>query len=472
MLREEGGLEYKTSIAETLITIIEENPDAKESGLAHLCEFIEDCEHTSLAVRILHLLGNEGPRTSNPARYIRYIYNRVILENATVRAAAVSALARFGALCDDLLPNILVLLARCQLDTDDEVRDRATYFRAILEQQHPAMNSQYILNGLQVSLSSLEKALHNYTLSTCAEPFDIKTVPVAPVEPVERRKSTSADLPGAKKSDKAPTATRHDMFVEKFAAIPEIVQLGPLFKSSQPAELTESETEYVVQCIKHVFPQHLLLQFECTNTLNDQLLEEVSIQLEPAEGYSVERILPCPKLEYNVPGTVYVVLATPPDMTDWVGTMSPTLKFIVKDCDPNTGEPDSDEGYADEYVLEDLEVSMCDFVQRAMKGNFSAAWEEMGAENELEDTYALSSMKTLEEAVKNIIQYLGLQPCERSDKIPEGKSSHALLLAGVFRGGIEVLVRAKLALSDGVNMQLTVRSQDPDVSELITATIG
>jgi hypothetical protein len=49
--------EYKTSIADTIITIIEENPEAKESGLAHLCEFIEDCEHTSLAVRILHLLG-------------------------------------------------------------------------------------------------------------------------------------------------------------------------------------------------------------------------------------------------------------------------------------------------------------------------------------------------------------------------------------------------------------------------------
>ena len=46
-----------------------------------------------------------------------------------VRAAAVSALARFGALCDDLLPNILVLLGRCQLDNDDEVRDRATYFK-------------------------------------------------------------------------------------------------------------------------------------------------------------------------------------------------------------------------------------------------------------------------------------------------------------------------------------------------------
>ena len=74
------------------------------------------------------------------------------------------------------------------------------------------------------------------------------------------------------------------MFVEKFAAIPEIAQLGPLFKSSQPAELTESETEYVVHCIKHVFAGHLVLQFDCTNTLNDQLLEGVTVHLELCEG--------------------------------------------------------------------------------------------------------------------------------------------------------------------------------------------
>lgn len=55
-------------------------------GLSHLCEFIEDCEHTVLATRILHLLGREGPRSHKPAKYIRFIYNRVILENAAVRA--------------------------------------------------------------------------------------------------------------------------------------------------------------------------------------------------------------------------------------------------------------------------------------------------------------------------------------------------------------------------------------------------
>ena len=31
-------------------------------------------------------------------------------------------------------------------------------------------------------------------------------------------------------------------------------------------------------------------------------------------------------------------------------TFTNTLKFMVKDCDPSTGEPD-EEGYEDEYVV-------------------------------------------------------------------------------------------------------------------------
>jgi len=471
MLRDEGGLDYKASIADTIITVIEENPEAKENGLAHLCEFIEDCEHTSLAVRILHLLGQEGPRTSNPARYIRFIYNRVLLENATVRAAAVSAMAKFGALCDDLLPNVMVLLSRCQMDADDEVRDRATYFKAILEQQEAALNSQYILNSLQVSVSSLEKALHSYTLSQAVEPFDIKTVPAAAVED-EKPSAPTGGLVSSKQAER-PTATRHDMFVEKLAGVPAIqaLNLGPLFRSSQPAELTESETEYTVAVIKHVFPTHVVLQFDCTNTLADQLLEKARVELELPEGWDQVLEVVAPRLEYNVGGTIYVVLSMPEEHSECVATIAANLKFTVKDCDPATGEPDSDEGYDDEYQLEDIEVTVADHVQRVMKGNFAAAWEEIGAENELEDTFSLP-FKTIDEAVKNIVTYLGLQPCERSDKVTEGRSSHSLLLSGVYRGGLEVLVKAKLALSEGVAMQLTVRSEDASVSEIMATAVA
>ena len=34
-----------------------------------------------------------------------------------------------------------------------------------------------------------------------------------------------------------------------------------------------------------------------------------------------------------------------------IGSCSATLKFTVKDCDPTTGEPDSDKGYEDDYVV-------------------------------------------------------------------------------------------------------------------------
>merc|ERR1711971_707490 len=454
MLRDEGGLDYKASIADTIITVIEENPEAKENGLAHLCEFIEDCEHTILSVKILHLLGQEGPRTANPARYIRFIYNRVLLENATVRAAAVSAMARFGALCDDLLPNVLVLLGRCQMDADDEVRDRATYFRAILEQHEASLNSQYILNNLQVSVSSLEKALRAYTLNQGgqSEPFDMKSVPAAAVEESKPASAAPGGLVSTKANSQQPTATRHDMFVDKLAGVAAIqaLNLGPLFRSSQPVELTESETE---------------------NTLADQLLEAARVELEVPEGWNLIAEVVAPRLEYNVGGTIYCVLETPEELGECVASLAANLKFTVKDCDPATGEPDSDDGYDDEYQLEDIDVTVADHVSRVMKGNFGAAWEEIGEEFELEDTFQLP-FKTMEEAVKNIVTYLGLQPCERSDKVPEGRSSHTLLLSGMFRGGFEVLVRAKLALSEGVAMQLTVRSQDQAVSEIMATAVA
>ena len=65
-----------------------------------------------------------------------------------MRAAAVTALAKFGAHCEELLQSVVVLLQRCCMDTDDEVRDRATLYMTILQQRQTALNSHYILNGM------------------------------------------------------------------------------------------------------------------------------------------------------------------------------------------------------------------------------------------------------------------------------------------------------------------------------------
>ncbi|OWK06549.1 COPG2, partial [Cervus elaphus hippelaphus] len=267
MLRDDGGFEYKRAIVDCIISIVEENPESKEAGLAHLCEFIEDCEHTVLATKILHLLGKEGPRTPVPSKYIRFIFNRVVLENEAVRAAAVSTLAKFGAQNENLLPSILVLLQRCMMDTDDEVRDRATFYLNVLQQRQMALNATYIFNEITLLSTKPEK--------------------LAP--------------------------SRQDIFQEQLAAIPEFMNLGPLFKSSEPVQLTEAETEYFVRCVKHMFTNHIVFQFDCTNTLNDQLLEKVTVRVEPSEAHEVLCCVPAPSLPYNQPGVCYTLVRLPED---------------------------------------------------------------------------------------------------------------------------------------------------------------
>uniref|UniRef100_A0A8C4WZ35 Coatomer subunit gamma n=1 Tax=Eptatretus burgeri TaxID=7764 RepID=A0A8C4WZ35_EPTBU len=395
MLRDEGGFEYKRAIVDCIISIVEESTDSKEPGLAHLCEFIEDCEHTVLATRILHLLGREGSRTPNPAKYIRFIYNRVILENEAVRAAAVSALAKFGAQNEELLPSILVLLQRCIMDEDDEVRDRVTFYLHILQQRQKVLNAAYILNALSVSIPGLERSLHQYTMEPSEKPFDMKSVPLATALLPEQKTMGTNPLAMTKQPEKV-VASRQEIFQEQLAAIPELQAFGPLFKSSAAAQLTESETEYVVRCVRHTFRQHLVFQFDCTNTLNDQILERVLVQMEPSEAYEVISYQPAASLSYNQPGVTYTLVALPENDPSSVScTFSCTMKFVVKDCDPNTGIAD-DDGYNDEYVLEDVEVTLADHMQKVVKPNFSAAWEEVGDEFEREDTFALTTTKTID----------------------------------------------------------------------------
>ena len=97
----------------------------------------------------------EGPKTVHPTKFIRYIYNRVVLENAIVRAAAVTALAKFGVgqKDPDVKASVRVLLARCLDDTDDEVRDRAALNLRLMEEDDE-VGTRFVRNGKSLFLES------------------------------------------------------------------------------------------------------------------------------------------------------------------------------------------------------------------------------------------------------------------------------------------------------------------------------
>lgn len=171
-------------------------------------------------------------------------------------------------------------------------------------------------------------------------------------------------------------------------------------KSSQVVELTESETEYVVSAVKHIFKEHIVLQYDIKNTMDQTVLENVTMLASPSDDdeptLEEEFIIPAPALKTNEPGVAYVAFKKLGGEHAFPATsFTNVLKFTSKEIDPTTGEAEEG-GYEDEYEVENLELTGADFVVPAFAGSFDHVWEGTGANGEeASDTLQLSSIKSL-----------------------------------------------------------------------------
>jgi len=506
-LREEGGFDFKKSIVSSIVSLIRTVPETTESSLLHLCEFIEDCEFTMLSTQILHLLGELGPTTTAPARYIRFIYNRVILENSAVRAAAVSALAKFAAQCPSLRTSIMTLLKRSLMDEDDETRDRAAIAVAILEEAMESFpyvpppedaepedippdtpsaddTAAYVLlESMPMNFDKLERSMKAYMGSPVsmesAEPITFETLPIIEDTAAEIAAAMSNDVGADEEMNGLGAAPKKKEVVDPAAvvyAIPELASLGRAFRSSQPVPLTESETEYVVQCIKHIFQNHVVLQFTVQNTIEEQRLDNVTVLIDDSDSeiFTASGEIPVSGIRYGETKNCFTVLERSTDAPLTPGQFTCELRFTVVGVDPATGEEEGD-SYEEEYPLEDLEIATSDFMAKVTVPDFRKAWETMGNENEVLEKFALQFKKT-EDAVAAVIDFLGMQPCDgtASLKPNAGGKPHMLHMSGVFVGGQQVLARAQIAMqgeNGGVVLKIAVRSGEADVSRMVADCI-
>ncbi len=180
--------------------------------------------------------------------------------------------------------------------------------------------------------------------------------------------------------------------------IPGIRDFGSVLKSSPVVELTEAETEYVVSVVKHIFKEHIVLQYEIKNTLPDTVLEKVSVMATPSDEEELQElfILQADTLATDAPGKVYVVFQKVNGEGSLpISTFSNILKFTSKEIDPTTGEPEEG-GYEDEYEVSDFDLAGSDYVVPTFSSNFAHVWEQVGAQGEeAEETLQLSSMKSI-----------------------------------------------------------------------------
>lgn len=489
VLRDEGGYDFKRAVVEAMFDMIKFIGECKEQALSHLCEFIEDCEFTKLSVRILHLLGTEGPKSPQPAKYIRFIYNRVVLENATVRAAAVTSLAKFGVNSPEpsLKRSITVLLNRCLDDVDDEVRDRAALFLKAFKEKPLA--DAYVKEESVFSLAALEAKLVAYVKdpSTAGHALDVSSVPkISRAQAAqEAARPSSLDTIGVPAPNKAvdtpaapSAAEKQSAYLQQLSEVPEFGSYGPVVNSSlTPAQLTESETEYQVTCVKHVFKEHIVFQFNVSNTLPDTVLEQVSVIMQPQSddnALSEDFIIPLPALTAaNSPGTVYVSFTRNSPDQFALGSFQCTLKFVSKELDPSTGEPE-EEGYEDEYQLEEVELSAGGDYIIPSYSTFGAEWDRLRSAPSATETFSLSAMESLKAACDSIIEVLNMEPLGGSE-VPSSTSVHTLQLSGlVTGGGGKVLVRCRMTFSrgQGVTLELGVRAEKQEVCDLVLTAVG
>lgn len=491
----EGGFKFKNNIVEALFDLIQFVPQSKDVALENLCDFIEDCEYNEILVRILHLLGKEGPSTKNPSLYVRHIYNRVVLENSIIRSAAVVALSKFALVKNDptLAESIEILLRRIQNDQDDEVRDRATISLEFIEsvKKSNPVAEELIQPKHSYDLHSLESSLTHYMSSnqdSFQTAFDVNTVTkytedekkaielkrrqeqLLSANPISTsKKNVSSEATKSNDDYSGPSLNEQEddllstKYAEEIASIEQFKSYGAIINSSKSVALTETEAEFVVFGVKHLFQDHVVLQFNITNTLNDVALDNVAVvctpELESSE-LQEEFTIPIDRLMPSETAASYVAFTKPSGEIAMDGFLN-NLSFTTRELDSATNEPfEGDEGFQDEYEIDSLFLTGGDYVKSSFVGNFTVVFDELS--NEDVAVYNIKENISLQEVVDKLITSTSCLPLENTQYAPSDSNNHTLKLFGksVINGARVALIVKMIKSSKGIALKAQARSDD------------
>lgn len=193
------------------------------------------------------------------------------------------------------------------------------------------------------------------------------------------------------------------------------------------------------------------------------------------------------------PGIVYNSFKREDPDAYAIGSFGCTLKFVSKELDPSTGEPE-EEGYEDEYSLEEVEVAAGGDYIIPSYASFGAEWDRLRTGPSATETFALSSMESIKgqatfidfayrwyeltllstAACDSIIEVLNMEALGGTEA-PTSQSIHTLQLSGLATGGGgKVLVRCRMTFSrdSGVTLELGVRADKQEVCDLVLAAVG
>jgi len=127
--------------------------------------------------------------------------------------------------------------------------------------------------------------------------------------------------------------------------------------------------------------------------------------------------------------------------------------------------------------LDDAELVVGDYVQAHAVPNFEEQWQALGDAGQCVKMYNLSTMKSIQAAVDELVSFFGMTTLEGSDVVPAPGKKHILYMSGVFASGETVVARARMRTDPsstngvGVLIELSVRSPNANLSQLIASSV-
>jgi len=489
-LMQKAAYEFKHVIVTGIVESLQAYPETLDDSLFILSQSLDVCEHVNLSTEILHVVAEMGPLVQNASKHVPHMYNCFLLGSPPIRAAAVASLSKFASHHLPLRSSILLLLKSCLRDEDEETRDRTAAAVAVLshsvaesasdgseEEEASAQPSDddlaaHIFSPLDVSFAQLKSSLEAYQATSgemeSDSPLTFASLPTVKDDPKQQttgKASSCTYLTSPVRKSSNPTGEVY--------AIPELAALGKIAVSSAPNPLTERETEYVVHCVKHVYQDHLVLQFKVQNTVENQRLDNVSVAVMPLDDESLYEVIgeiSAPSIPYGSIQSCFVVLKRNMDVRLSPLTLACELQFTLWSVDEENSE-DIGDPYEEEYTLENIEVEPSDFMARTPVRDFRRAWEAMGSDNEVAKKVGLQ-FDTMKEAVDNLVSFLGMNTCDSVSRVKRDGTSHMLHLSGALLGSERVLARAQLSpYNDIFALKIAVRCEDAKICRTVAEWI-
>ena len=489
----------KIEILEALIWFIYNDQELKLQSLLFLAESIFDCQYDILKIRILNLLGKECDLVNNKSKLVRYIYNQIILESPMVRASAISALGEIGFKEKNMRDIIISLIENCLNDDDNEVRERAFMvskaLKAVKEEKkeeeqlinfvfpqkvkNPSPIEELNIDLIQSVLNSEKENLLK-SEDICQELFNIlnDTEKISEILIKDKEDSKKKEKKEKKRGIEANPQKKIPEEDYSLTMFPKIYGTPKIFTPYK--KLTDQSAEYLTQYRKIVHDKIVVMDFEITNTIEFQIINDISIDVDnlTSEGFDFDKteIIPIKSLKTNESGHLYFKLLKDKDEIYSNCSFNCTLKFDLQELDVK-GNP---HGIAvkETYKLDKMvEVSYADYYIKNSKvnvDNFGEFWKQAEKSNfsKTEEKMGLPYNSVKNAAIK-FSEIIGLDPLNDIEQIDSNVKKYEFVYAYINYFENLLFIKFQVIFNDQNKClsQVIIQSQDPSVPEMIVNKI-